>query len=349
MAISFHEPKRTYALTDDSESSLKLSASGGAFAVISRVVLNQGGKVYGAANMEDGSVRHIAIEDERDLEKLQGSKYVKSELGSCIEECIRDLTEGRKVFFTGLPCQIAALRARLDGKIDGSLRENLLTADLICHGAPKQELYLAYLEWLAEKHNSDSPIEKYRFRTKEFGWESFICSYQFYRCGKKHEVKTASGDDPYYYAFVCGTIYQKGCYSCRYARTERVGDFTLGDYWGCKEHNPDAYDVNGVSALLVNTAAAELFFNRFVCNNCRCTEVKLEDILERQQNLKGPSVRSKEDEEKYQSIEEALKKGEINKIFSDLLTIDNSLRAKVRRIIPSPLLRLMYFARYFMR
>lgn len=349
MAISFHEPKRTYALTDNSKSSLKLSASGGAFAVISRAVLEQGGKVYGAANMEDGSVRHIAVEDEIELEKLQGSKYVKSELGSCIEECIRDIADGRKVFFTGLPCQIAALRTRLDGKIDTVLRENLLTADLICHGAPKQELYLAYLEWLAEKHNSDGPIQRYRFRTKEFGWESFICSYQYYRYGKKHEVKIASGDDPYFHAFERGTIYQKACYLCRYARAERVGDFTLGDYWGCKDHTPDAYDVNGVSALLVNTDTAEIFFDRFVRNNCKCTEVKLEDILDRQQNLKCPSVRSKEDEEKYQAIEEALRRGEKNKIFSDILTIDNGFRAKVRRAIPSPLLRLLYFARNSMR
>ena len=345
MAISFNKPKKVYALTDISKSSLRLSASGGAFAVISRTILEQGGKVYGVANMENGSVRHISIRDESQIEKLQGSKYVKSELGSCIEECACDLATGRKVFFTGLPCQIAALRGRLNGKIDNLLQENLLTADLICHGAPKQSLYLAYLEWLAEKHNSDGPIQKYRFRTKEFGWESFICSYQFYRAGKKYEVKRASGDDPFYHAFEHGTIYQKACYSCRYARTERVGDFTLGDYWGCKERTPDAYDVNGVSALLVNTDAAETYFDRFVRNNCKCTEVKLQDILVRQQNLKGPSVRSEEDEKRYQLIEDALGEGDINRIFSDLLTIDNGFRAKVRRAVPSSLLRLLYYAR----
>lgn len=349
MAIELRKPRKAYAITDNDKHSLLLSASGGAFAVIARAVLSQGGKVYGAANMEDGRVVHVSIASEVELEKLQGSKYVRSNLGSCIEECIKDLHAGRRVLFSGLPCQIAALNVRLQREAGHFSCDNLLTADLICHGAPKQELYLAYLKWLSEKHQADGSIQGYRFRTKEFGWESYVCSYTFTRDGKRHEITAASGDDPYYHAFERGTINQKACYSCQYAKAERIGDFTLGDYWGCKEHSPAAYNASGVSALLVNTDAAERFFDTFVCHACACTEVALEDIVDRQQSLKGPSVRSKEDEERYRSIDEALKRGEIDKIFSELLSVKGGLRAKVRRVLPSFVLRLLYKIRNAMR
>lgn len=342
MTTIFQKPRKTYAITDKDERRLFLSASGGAFAVIARAVLAHGGKVYGAANMEDGRVLHISIESEAELEKLQGSKYVRSNLGSCLDECIQDLYAGKLVLFSGLPCQIAALYACLQRESELISCGNLLTADLICHGAPKQELYLAYLKWLSEKHRADGPIQEYRFRTKEFGWESYVCSYKYTRGGKRHEVRTASGDDPYFYAFERGVINQKACYSCKYARKERVGDFTLGDYWGCKEHSPAAYNANGVSALLINSEIAERFFDAFVRDTCMCVEVAYEDILDRQQSLKGPSVRSKEDEERYQSIDEALKSREIDRIFSELLPVDNGFRAKVRRAIPSCLLRFLY-------
>lgn len=53
--------------------------------------------------------------------------------------------------------------------------------------------------------------------------------------------------------------YRKNCYSCPFASEKRVGDLTLGDFWGFHEEYP-SYDEKqglsngkGVSCILVNT------------------------------------------------------------------------------------------------
>lgn len=63
--------------------------------------------------------------------------------------------------------------------------------------------------------------------------------------------------DNYYYSyFLSGDIYRKSCYSCKYANTNRVGDFTLGDYWGVEALNLPLQTENGCSLLLVNNRHA---------------------------------------------------------------------------------------------
>ena len=54
-----------------------------------------------------------------------------------------------------------------------------------------------------------------------------------------------------------GDIYRKCCYSCKYANTKRVGDFSLGDYWGVEALNLPLQTENGCSLLLVNNERAK--------------------------------------------------------------------------------------------
>ena len=64
--------------------------------------------------------------------------------------------------------------------------------------------------------------------------------------------------DNYYYSyFLSGDIYRKSCYSCKYANTKRVGDFSLGDYWGVEALELPIRTENGCSLLLVNNERAE--------------------------------------------------------------------------------------------
>ena len=45
-----------------------------------------------------------------------------------------------------------------------------------------------------------------------------------------------------------GFTYRDSCYRCPYARTERVSDITIGDFWGLGDDVPD--HPHGVSLLL---------------------------------------------------------------------------------------------------
>ena len=63
------------------------SSSGGAFVLAANYILDRGGYVCGAAYSDDyKKVEHILISDHGQISKLQSSKYVQSDMGSCYKE-----------------------------------------------------------------------------------------------------------------------------------------------------------------------------------------------------------------------------------------------------------------------
>lgn len=62
-------------------------------------------------------VRHIGVERIHELGKLQGSKYVQSQMGSIYLEVKEKLNRGKIVYFSGTPCQVDGLIAFL-GKMN---------------------------------------------------------------------------------------------------------------------------------------------------------------------------------------------------------------------------------------
>lgn len=343
--VALREPRRAFAFTDGDRASLERSASGGAFAALARQVLHDGGIVFGAAAEDDGFVHQISIDSAEELPRLQGSKYAWSKPEETYKECVTYLKARRLVLYSGTPCQIAGLRSYVEKSgLAEDQEENLVTCDLICHGTPKTELYQAYIAWLSKCHDTDDGIHSYRFRTKEYGWGIYYYRYHYLRNGVKHEVRGGAGDDPYYFAFSRAAIYRQACYKCRYAKKERTGDLTLGDYWGVRKNTPEAYNPKGVSAVLVNTRKGEELLLRAAAG-CSITEVPYEKVSERQTNLNHPTHRSPEDEKVAKQIELMLKNGNSDDIFSRLLSIDQKKMAQLRRLLPAFILRRIYSSR----
>ncbi len=102
--------KKAYAMISQNDEVRLKSSSGGIFTLISEKIIDQGGVVFGAALSDDcRSVFHICVDNKKDLEKLRGSKYVQSKIGDTFKQAKQYLVDGRKVYFTGTPCQIGAL------------------------------------------------------------------------------------------------------------------------------------------------------------------------------------------------------------------------------------------------
>lgn len=74
---------------------------------------------------------HEYTETINGLAPFRGSKYVQSKIGDSFKQVEYFLKQGRMVLFSGVPCQIAALKLYLQKEYD-----NLLTVDVICHGVP---------------------------------------------------------------------------------------------------------------------------------------------------------------------------------------------------------------------
>ena len=239
-----HIPVQTFAACVKSDSILKHSASGGAFTALAQATLAKGGIVFGAAFDETWKVCHISIDSEEGLSKLQGSKYVQSNIAHTYQQVKKLLKEGKRILYSGTPCQIAGLYGYL-GKDD----ENLLTADLICHGVPNQRMLQDYLKSLGE-------VTYFTFRDKSLGWG--INGRAIVK-GQKKPLKLWRSASPYLYYFSQGLIYRDSCYQCKYTCQHRPADITLGDYWGIEKQHPDYLGKNGfdskkgISVMIANT------------------------------------------------------------------------------------------------
>lgn len=282
--LNFNIPIANFACWTKSISDRKKSSSGGAFSVLARHILSQGGVVFGASMSSDLKVRHIAISDECELAKIQGSKYVQSDIGNTYSEARDLLHNGQTVLYSGTPCQIAGLKTFLRKPYD-----NLYTCDIICHGVPSQKAFDIYLN----KIKAASNFSDFKFRFTE-GWGFQLSGLLEAPSLDGASIKKIISPMKSYYlrAFTKGLMFDESCYTCPYACTERISDITLGDYWGIGELKPFNHSTkHGVSCMLINTERGLT-----LCNNCNGFEYEirpLEEAVKGNHNLSHTSERPK--------------------------------------------------------
>lgn len=221
------------------------SSSGGIFTLIAEWIINQNGIVFGAALSEDfRSVNHIAVDNISDLKKLRGSKYLQSTIGNAYIQAKEYLDSGRKVLFTGTPCQIGGLYSFLRKDY-----ENLYTQDIICHGVPSSKVWKKYLA--EHERRTDSGIHNVYFRhKKKSGWKeySLLCEFS----NKKAYIKTFN-QDPFMKAFLSDMCLRPSCYECSFKSVKRQADITLADFWGIQNVCPEMDDDKGTSLVMVHS------------------------------------------------------------------------------------------------
>lgn len=234
----------TYAAWCSNEEVRKDSSSGGIFYLLAKSVLEQGGVVFGVGYDEQFQVIHKYVENLESLRGLQGSKYVQSKIGNCYVQAKKILEEGRKVLFSGTPCQIAGLNQYL-----GKEYENLITQDLICHGVPSLMVFRDYLTYMKGKYGKISCIN---FREKNPNWIFFSMKILF----KKLSYCKTHDDDLFMKVFLNNTILRYSCYDCKFLGDKHQADITLADYWGVEQQHPDMFDNKGTSLVIINSEKA---------------------------------------------------------------------------------------------
>lgn len=238
-------PIATYAAINKNSDVLSASASGGIFGALATLVIDQNGVVFGCAYNEDVEPEHICVDNLLDMKKVQGSKYVQSNINTTYKEAKRYLKDGRLVLFTGTPCQIAGLKSFL-----GKDYNNLITADIICHGVPSAKFFKGYINYLEDKLKGK--VIDLKFRDKSKGW-GHIEKVIYKKDGILKEKLIRPFNSYYHSYFLNGYILRENCYECKYACSSRIGDFTMGDYWGVNKAHPEIETKKGVSVFLVNS------------------------------------------------------------------------------------------------
>lgn len=287
------EPIKSYAATSLDFKVKEKSASGGIFYELSKKVIETNGIVFGAA-MENKNgklvINHIYVDNLNDLSKLQGSKYVQSNIGNSFRTAKKFLDSGRHVMFCGTPCQILGLKSFLRKEYD-----NLLTIDIICHGIPNLRFFNDYLKVMSNEKKII--IKDFKFRDKSKGWKHNAKIY-YTNNDKRLKSKLITGEySSYYDYFLKCDSFRENCYSCTLASKSRVSDITLGDYWGIEKEHPELLknkslnSKKGISCVIINSQKGLNYLSDI--SNIFLYESKIEKISLYNGQLNRPSNKGK--------------------------------------------------------
>ena len=235
---------KAYAVKSHDDELRSESSSGGVFTELCRPVIDGGGVVYGVAMNEGNRGCSFArAEDMDSVAPMRGSKYMQADSRGVHERVAADLAAGRRVLFSGTPCQANALSLYLGGKCDG-----LLLLDCICHGVPSPRLWAESVEDLEARKGTK--VSSVSFRCKEVSWRRF---------GLRVEHGDAMffqplDESPYLRMFLRDVCLRESCYACE-AKGTRMADITIADFWGVENVVPEMSDELGCSLVIVRTPA----------------------------------------------------------------------------------------------
>ena len=266
--------KYCYAVQTEDEIRF-ISSSGGMFYAIAKSFIKNGGFVSGAV-WDDKIVKHKVINNIEDLHALCKSKYIQSRADDAYGRIKELLNMGEKVLFVGTPCQCDAVYDYCNGHI------KLYLIDLLCMGVPSQHMFIKYL-----KENFEKKINKIDFRYKENNrWESTLLLSLSFDDGEKKIIE--NNDSSFYKAFLSGISLRKSCTECTYAGKKRIGDITIGDFWGIKTYDFQLDDGFGTSLVLVNSKKGRELFNSCKSLVKLQREIPIEEAFSRNPILKFP-------------------------------------------------------------
>ena len=270
---AFHKPLECYAARGKDSEVIRRSSSGGISAILVASFVRNKNLVCGSV-IDNNRVEHRIVRDEKELSLLQGSKYVQSDISDLYDEIRQELRSGKEVLFFGTPCQVDAMNTFF-GK-----NKNYYSVDIICHGVPPMEFLDHHLQQVTEGKAFD--LFRFRGSPDDYTLKVFNEGELLY---SKSDI-----EDTYFYAFMNCLICRENCYNCRYARADRVGDLTIGDFWGIDTKSlKNTYDGN-ISVVLVNTEKGRELF-KSIRTQLVCERRETEEAVRGNPQLRKPSSR----------------------------------------------------------
>lgn len=273
--------QHAYVLQAEDCSMLRDSTSGGAFSLLARQVIDEGGYVYGVGYDEHGMPTHKCGSSEADIAEMRGSKYVQSALSGVFNDIHQKLDRGDRVLFTGLPCQVEGLLAFL-----GSRPEGLVTVDLVCHSVGSPLVYSLYRSVLGK----DGFV---RFKDKRpYGYQysqisvSDVSGRVLYRAGVESDV--------YMRSFFSNMNVRPSCYSCAFKKRFRQSDITIWDCYNAHSFCGEINDDRGASSVLCHTKLG-VHLIQSIKNDAILQAVDADDLLRKEwaftKSVKRPEAR----------------------------------------------------------
>lgn len=272
------KPLKVYAAKNLDEEIRRQSSSGGVFTLLAEQIIQEGGVVFGARFDENWEVKHDFTETIEGLALFRGSKYVQSRIEDNYKKAEEFLKQGRKVLFSGTPCQIAGLKRFLRKEYD-----NLLTVDFVCHGVPSPGVWRQYLKEtvarMCDKNSvstdpismENTHIESISFRDKSSGWKKYsftLILSTTSRSGVKNTVSLCEvfPQNTFMKGFLANLYLRPSCYACAAKCGKSGSDITIADFWGIYNYYPELDDDKGMSLLVINTIKCDFLLSSVELN-----------------------------------------------------------------------------------
>lgn len=264
-------PLKVYAAKNSDDEVRRLSSSGGIFTLLAEQTIKDGGVVFGACWDKEWNVKHDSVDNISDLYRFRSSKYLQSVIGDNYLKAEHFLKTGRKVMFTGTPCQIAGIKHFLRKEYD-----NLLTVEVICHSVPSPGVWQQYLTTrLNTLKWEKSDIRNISFRDKKTGWKT----YSFVIENKDgNSFIELSSKNAFMRGFLADLYTRPSCHACPAKQLKSGSDITLGDFWSIESLMPEIDDDKGVSAIIVNSDKGKQVLHNI---NVELHEVQYDELTTR--------------------------------------------------------------------
>lgn len=307
---------KVFALHNFDEAIRKGSSAGGVFTLLAEQVIAIGGAVYGVGFDSQWNVTHLRVDNACDLSKIRGSKYAYSSLGASIQYIQEDLNSGKKVLFSGTPCQVAAV-----DKVVGK-NANLLLVEVVCHGAPAPIFWQNYLDAVCEKyHFSRNDIDSINFRDKSTGWKTYSFSI---RLNNGRKFTQRASDNPYMRAFLRDLTLRDACFKCPFKYPNSKADITLGDFWGIEKVSPQINNNDGTTIAIARTEKGESALSSF----CKDAELEFDAVAKYNPAIIHTATKPNA----YQSFKNEFKQnGSFLKLLKKYVGV--SVEEKIKRLI----------------
>lgn len=268
-----YEPCYTFGGRIRDDKILEESTSGGAFSAICESWYKNDSVILGAVS-EKLQVRHEKIERLEELYRFRKSKYIQSRIGNSYIEVKKCLKQGKRVLFSGTPCQIAGLLKFVE-KEDLS---NLLTVEVVCEGVPSPLWIKKQIQYVERKKNKKVIDVLYRDKNGNKWDFEFMC-FEF---ADGSTYKLARWFNPFWSVWLKHLMSRPSCYKCPYADRKRTADITLGDLWGVHIYCPELYEKNkGASLVICNTQKGKAIWKQAE-KDMKGHSLKFEDALKYQ-------------------------------------------------------------------
>ena len=259
-------PIHTYAAINKNEQIRQESSSGGIFTLLAERIINEDGVVFGARFDEDWQVVLDYTETIAGLAAFRGSKYVQARTGDSFIQCANFLKTGRRVMFSGTPCQIAGLKHFLRKDY-----ENLLLVDFVCHGVPSPKVWSKYLQ---EVTGNDKVIGISMRDKLQEGWKKYNIVIDCKKGENTISFSSRFNKNDYMNALLHDMILRPSCYACKAKECRSHSDITIADFWGIQNIRPQMDDDKGTSLVMINSAKGDSYMP---LNDMKYEEVTFEE------------------------------------------------------------------------